>query len=329
MLHATVIATRRYALATGSWLRRGHGARALGLLACALLAGCRAQAPSVLLFDCRVPVADAQQRLAAEHGSMDLIRTPRQRADFLQFTSGKRYAFVVRRDGVLAVSPLPADAGRNPYSPAVLASGDPVVTAGGITIVHANDEVLKLVIDSDSAAYCPTSDSVREALPILARAGIPGDRIRYENRPRTCVDQPPVSAPSMSGMPGTRDYSDVMVEMDRRFKLAGAAIAAKHGDLADYELFGLLRGVRDDLPQARPPETAKIDRLNPFARTFIDTDFPYVRQAVWDADWPRAREGFARMAATCNHCHAAGNVAFLEVDARPEATTLSGQPAVR
>ncbi len=294
-------------------------ARTLGCLACLFVVACRSPSQSVPSFDARVPVAGLQQRLVAEHGSMDMIRTPRHLADFLQFISGKRYAFVLRRSGVLAVAPVPADAGHNPYSHALLALGEPVVTAGGLTVIHAEGVILKLVIDSDSAAYCPTSESVREALPILARAGIPGDRVRLDNRPRTCVDQPEVTAPSMAGLPGTRDYGDIMVEMDRRFRLAGGAIAAKRSDLADYELFGLLRSVRDDLRQARPPETARLERLEPFARAFIDTDFPYLRQAVWDEDWTRARDGFARMAGTCNRCHAAGNVAFLQVPTQPDA----------
>ena len=302
-------------------MRRAAG-HATIVLASLWFGGCRAPAPpaSTLLFDCRVPFDAAVQRLAAEHGSMDLVKLPRRRADFLQFASGRRYAFVVRRDGVLAVAPVPADTARNPYSHALLARGEPVVTAGGISVVHAADDVVKLVVDTDSAAFCPTPDSVRDVVPIFVRAGIPADRIRYDNRPRACIEQPPVVAPSMAGLPGSRDYGDVMVEMDRRFKMAGAAIAAQRADLADYELFGLLRSVRDDLPQARPPETAKIERLGPFARSFIETDFPYVRQAVWDADWPRARDGFARMAATCNHCHAAGNVAFLTIDSHPAAT---------
>jgi hypothetical protein len=286
-------------------------------LACALAAACGPPSQPVLLFDCRIPEAALQPRLAAARGSMDQVKVPGQRADFLQLASGKRYAFVVRRSGVLAMAPLPADADRNVHAPEILALGEPVMTAGGLTVVHTSDTVSKVVIDGDSAAYCPTPDSAREALPILVRAGVPSDRIRVDNRPRDCAADSQGTAPSVSAPPLMRDYADVMVEMDRRFKLAGAAIAARQGGLADYELFGLLRSVRDDLPQARPPETARSERLEPFVSAFIDSDFPFVRQAVWDENWPRAREGLARMAATCNGCHVAGNVAFLKISAPP------------
>ncbi|HEX3704461.1 MAG TPA: hypothetical protein VHU82_14095 [Vicinamibacterales bacterium] len=287
----------------------------LGLFAYLLAVGCGSPSRPVLLFDTRVQTAALRQRFAADHGSMDQVKLPRRSSDFLQFVSGKRYAFVVRRNGVLAVAPLPTDASHNPYAHEILALGEAVVTAGGITVVHTRDTVSKIVIDADSATYCPTPDSVREAVPILAQAGIPSDRIRVDNRPRTCAADQPAAASSTAGPLPTRDYGDVMVEMDRRFRLVGEAVGEKRGDLADYELFGLLRSVRDDLPQAGPPETARRERLQPFARTFIDSDFPFLRQAIWDEDWARAREGVARVTATCNGCHAAGNVGFVKVGA--------------
>jgi hypothetical protein len=64
-------------------------------------------------------------------------------------------------------------------------------------------------------------------------------------------------------------------------------------------------------------------------RAFVDTDFPYLRQAVWDADWPRAHEGFARMAATCNRCHADANVAFVQVDAHVNGDTSAATRSER
>jgi hypothetical protein len=295
--------------------RFGPTAAILGLVACMLAVGCGSPSRPVLLFDARVPTAALQQRFAADHGSMDQVRLPRRGSDFLQFVSGKRYAFVVRQKGVLAIAPLPVDATPNPYAHEILALGEAVVTAGGITVVHTPDTVSKIVIDADSAAYCPTPDSVREAVPILAQAGIPSDRIRVDNRPRACAADQLGTVSSTTGPLPTRDYGDVMVEMDRRFRLVGEAVGEKRGDLADYELFGLLRSVRDDLPQAGPPETARRERLQPFARTFVDSDFPFLRQAIWDEDWARAREGVARVAATCNACHAAGNVGFVKVGA--------------
>lgn len=303
-------------ISRGWFLKLACWRATVAVLLCLVGSACRPAARADVLFDSRVPVADLEQRLTALHGSLSLAKEPKQVPDFLRFTSGKRYAFAIRRNGILRAAPMPSDEGGNPYSAAALADGEPVLTAGGLIVIHAGGEVEKIVADAESVEYCPTTESLHHLVRVLEQAGISPDRVRIDNRPRFCISDIPVRAPLMAGRPGSRDYGDVMVEIDRRFTRLGEAIAARRADRADYELFGLLRSVRDDLPQARPPEDASADRLEPFARRLVDTDFPFLRQAVWDEDWSRVREGYEKMAATCNACHAAGGIAFLRIGGR-------------
>jgi len=78
-------------------------------------------------------------------------------------------------------------------------------------------------------------------------------------------------------------------------------------------LYALLRSIGEDLPRAPPPESRSQQGLDRFVQTFIRNDFPPLRQAVWDEDWPRAGAGFTAAAATCNACHEAASVGFLVV----------------
>jgi hypothetical protein len=118
-----------------------------------------------------------------------------------------------------------------------------------------------------------------------------------------------------------------MLEIDRRFTLAGAAIAGKDVDTADYYLYALLRSMGEDLPRARPSESRRGQALDGFAQTFIRDDFPPLRQAVGDEDWPRAEASFSQPAAACNACHQAANVTFLVVRSpfAPRSSTNAGR----
>jgi hypothetical protein len=304
---------------------------ALVLVATAAWSACAAerQPEPHALFDCRVPVTAIDRRVEAMHASMAAVRHPARAADLFQFASGKRYAFIVAAGGELRMAPTASDEARNPYSPAVLAHGEPVRAAGGITVVHTAVAIDKVIVDADSAEYCPAVDSLQQALSILTTVGVPPDRIRVDNRPRNCVADVPVRAPMMTGLPGARDYADVMVEIERRFRRLGDALADRHADLADFELVGLLRSAHDDLSQARPPENASADVLEPFARRLIERDLPAVRQAVWDESWREARDAFDAMAATCNDCHAAGHVGFLRVEGSRTPPASSVRSSVR
>jgi len=279
------------------------------LLACAgVTAGCRPREAPAALFDCRVSNASGQSAVGAPRAGVasSTFTSPSQ---FLQLESGKRYLFVVGRSREFLVSLQTKEP--TWFDHAALARGEPVLTAGGVSAIHDGRSVQKVVLDAQSAVYCPTTDSLREAVALVVATGIPDARVRVEHRTFPCLDS--AQAAPAPGVAGARDYGDVMVEIDRRFQLAGAAIARRDADTADYYLYALLRSIGEDLPRARPPESRSQQGLDRFVQTFIRNDFPPLRQAVWDEDWPRAGAGFTAAAATCNACHEAASVGFLVV----------------
>ena len=270
-----------------------------------LAATCRSHSSPALLFDCRVPSISIRPSIGSAAAAVSTLTSASQ---LVQLESGRRYAFVVTRNRALTFS-LQA---KEPswYEHASLAQGEPVLTAGGMTTTHDRRTVQKVVVDAQSAVYCPTPDSAREAVALVVAAGIPDDRVRVDNRAFSCID----SASSTAVPDGSvRDYGDVMVEIERRFQLAGEAIARRDADTADYYLYALLRSVGEDLQRARTPESRPRPGLENFVQRFIRVDFPPLRQAVWDESWPRARRAFDAAAATCNACHEAANVKFLVV----------------
>jgi hypothetical protein len=253
--------------------------------------------------------ASAQASVRAPRSAVT-ANTLKSASQFLQLESGKRYLFVVPRSREFVVSSQTKEP--TWFDHAALARGEPVLTAGGVTASHDGRTVQKVVLDASSAVYCPTTDSLREAVALVVAAGVPDGRIRVDNRTFSCIDSGGATAASLEPG-GGRDYNDVMVEIDRRFRLAGEAIARRDADTADYYLYALLRSVNEDLPRARPPESRSRQGLDGFVQTFIRNDFPPLRQAVWDEDWARARAAFSAAAATCNGCHEAANVKFLVV----------------
>jgi len=280
------------------------------LLACAAAtAACRPRETPAVLFDCRVSNASAQSAAGAPRAGV-ASSTFTSASQFLQLESGKRYLFVVGRSREFLVSLQTKEP--TWFDHAALARGEPVLTAGGVTTIHDGRAVQKVVLDPQSAVYCPTTESLREAVALVVATGIPDARVRVEHRTFSCIDSGPAAAPAPD-VAGSRDYGDVMVEIDRRFQLAGAAIARKDADTADYYLYALLRSIGEDLPRARPPESRSQQGLDRFVQTFIRNDFPPLRQAVWDEDWARAGVAFTAAAATCNACHEAANVGFLVV----------------
>jgi hypothetical protein len=159
-----------------AWLAAG-----LALLA----AGVAAAKPTE--FSSRVPYAPLVAKLKASGGSADRILHVERAADLLRLENGKRYKFVVDTRGQMAIAPLPADAPSNEYVHPILGGGAPVRTAGGIVVERAGGQIAHVVVDQDSKSYCPTSDSLVEAVHALTRAGVAESLIRREDRPPECA----------------------------------------------------------------------------------------------------------------------------------------------
>src|SRR5712691_8323242 len=148
------------------------------LVALLLASGCTGPRPAPPLFDSRVPLEPLLAKLKESGGDPGRILRPRAYADLAGLESGRRYQFVVARDGLLAIAPLPADAPSNEYVHPVLAAGEPVRTAGGLRVDRDGAAIRKVSVDQDSKAYCPSAASLDAALTALAGLGVPADRLR-------------------------------------------------------------------------------------------------------------------------------------------------------
>ena len=156
---------------------------ALGL---GLAAAVAVAAPS--RFTSRVAYEPLVAKLQASGGDAARIVRVRAVGDLAAFESGKRYKFVVAEAGALSVAPLPAEAPNNEYVHPILAGGGAVRTAGGLVVVRTPDgRLAKIVVDQDSKAYCPTFESLDEAVQALTRIGVAATLVARQPRVPECV----------------------------------------------------------------------------------------------------------------------------------------------
>jgi hypothetical protein len=134
-------------------------------------------------FPLRVDYAPLVAKLHASGGDPSRIIVVERPADLSRLDPGKRYKFALAGK-FLTIAPLPADAPSNEYVHPILAGGAPVSTAGGIVVEKTP---LKITLDQDSKAYCPTFESLDRAARALIAAGVPGPAIDKRNRPPDCA----------------------------------------------------------------------------------------------------------------------------------------------
>jgi hypothetical protein len=90
----------------------------------------------------------------------------------------------------LRIAPLPADAQGNEYVHPILAGGEPVRAAGGVVVEHQAGKLVKITLDQDSKAYCPSFESLREAVRALAKLDVPEGNIERQDHPPQCAPAP-------------------------------------------------------------------------------------------------------------------------------------------
>ncbi len=153
-----------------------------------LMAAAAAAGPSrAPLFGSRVAYAPLRAKLKAAGEDESKVLRPARLPDLDALASGKRYKFVVRGDGSLAIAPIPADQPHNEYVHPILAGGEPVRTAGGLRVDRSGGKVASITVDQDSQAYCPSFESLGEAVRALEKLGAVAGTIRRENRPPACA----------------------------------------------------------------------------------------------------------------------------------------------
>lgn len=126
-------------------------------------------------------------------------------------------------------------------------------------------------------------------------------------------DKPADDAP----LEGTVRIGAVMMETGRRFETAGRASAAGRWELAEYEVHEILELFEADMPRALLPGECNDEIADRMFEELDRTQLAELRQAAHERDEQAFRARFARVAASCNGCHAACQVAFVEIPVEP------------
>lgn len=121
-----------------------------------------------------------------------------------------------------------------------------------------------------------------------------------------CKEQSPPPAPHAS-------LGSLMVEVARRFEIAGQAVTANRYDLAVFEVGGIGEVFEDDVPHAELPKEGPTAHIPGLAQAFLKTNLPDLKKAAESHDRPTFDAAFARTAAACNGCHATSAKGFIEV----------------
>lgn len=154
--------------------------RALAIAAALFVAAC---APQQYSSRHAYPVLVAKLRETG--GSLDAIVVLKQAAQLLTMQSGKRYKFALAADRVLRIAPLPFEAANNEYHHPIVALGQRVTTAGGITVVHDGATITQVTLDQDSKSYQPSFASLAAAEKYVRGVGVDGKNITKRNQPGT------------------------------------------------------------------------------------------------------------------------------------------------
>ncbi len=118
-----------------------------------------------------------------------------------------------------------------------------------------------------------------------------------------------------------------MADVARRFELVGKAQKSARWDLASYELGEIDELFEEAIPLADPPKEGHPEVLPALAKSFREATIPDLAKALESHDAARSKAAFARVAATCNGCHAASGHAFIEVTSEPGRAVPNTDPA--
>jgi hypothetical protein len=127
------------------------------------------------------------------------------------------------------------------------------------------------------------------------------------------------TAPAPDASPAPR-YGAVMVEVARRFELAGRAMNANRFELAAFEIGELGELFDQDLPRAALPKEGSPAALPGMASAFVKTNVPQLANAAKAKDGKAFGDAFERAAAACNACHQGSGHGFIQVPSAPGKT---------
>ncbi len=109
----------------------------------------------------------------------------------------------------------------------------------------------------------------------------------------------------------------MMVDIGRRFEIAGRAATASRFELAEFEANEIEGIFRYAVPGAQMPERGAVAHIPAMAESFAETYPAALKRAAQAKDGTAFADAFAGAAAVCNACHQASGKAFIQVPTVP------------
>jgi hypothetical protein len=123
------------------------------------------------------------------------------------------------------------------------------------------------------------------------------------------------SAPSASGP--KESLGNVMVQVARRFEIAGRAANANRFELAEFEAGEIGELFESDVPNAELPKEGPTAHIPAMAKAFLASNAVELKHAAAAKDRVAFAAAFAHAALVCNACHQAAAKGFIQVPSDP------------
>jgi hypothetical protein len=121
-------------------------------------------------------------------------------------------------------------------------------------------------------------------------------------------------ASSTAQAPG---LGEVMVQVGRRFEMAGRAAAANRFELAEFEAGELGELFENDVPHASLPKEGPTAQIPAMAKAFLESIPPELTRAAASKDRAVFATAFQHAASMCNACHVSAAKGFIQVPSVP------------
>jgi hypothetical protein len=110
---------------------------------------------------------------------------------------------------------------------------------------------------------------------------------------------------------------EVMVQVARRFEVAGRAASANRFELAAFEADELGELFENDVPRARLPKEGPTAQIPAMAKAFLESIPPELTRAAATKNQAAFAAAFQHAAAMCNACHVSAAKGFIQVPSVP------------
>jgi hypothetical protein len=114
-----------------------------------------------------------------------------------------------------------------------------------------------------------------------------------------------------------RGLGEVMVQVARRFEVAGRAASANRFELAAFEADELGELFENDVPRASLPKEGPTAQIPTMAKAFLESIPPELTRAAASKDRAAFDAAFQHAAAMCNACHQSAAKGFIQVPSVP------------